>query len=351
MRFFVSILLCFTNLLAFSQAVTAWKNGEVVAVVLNPDSVCIENNYVDLGLSVKWAKCNVGAKECYEYGNFYAWAETCPKNQYDWTTYKYSQSGATKMTKYSISSLAAIIDGRLQLEPDDDAASINCGPYWRTPTLNEMNELGDNCDWRWTSNYQGSGIPGYIVTSKIEGFTDNYIFLPAAGHMGGKSHYDYDPKFSPKGMYWTSTLDVDGYASIKAAQLYFGEDEYLTMTYDREIGMTVRPVLGEAKYNNTKLPIFLGDIQNNSNRTYFIVYIRLKPMTGYPLTDYGWQFSFDDQFSEVIDAKTLQSPIITYDSTNGILQLALSYNYVIENFYDAYIRAYATCSEGTVYSE
>ena len=72
--------------------------------------------YVDLGLSVKWATANVGASNFLDTGAFFAWGETTPKDQYDWTTYKYSEGDATKMTKYCFSSLGAIRDGMYILE-------------------------------------------------------------------------------------------------------------------------------------------------------------------------------------------------------------------------------------------
>lgn len=213
--------------------------------------------YVDLGLSVKWATKNVGASEITDYGDFYAWGEINPKTEYDWTTYKYTEEGATRMTKYSFSSLGAIKDYIETLEPSDDAATYNWGQQWRTPTLEEMNELLQNCTWIWTNNYQSSGKAGYIVRSKIDGFTNKSIFLPAAGHWGGKSPYDTNQM----GMYWTASLDFESLESLKAAQLYFGKTEYRTISYDRQIGMTVRPVLNEGGNNRPKDYSVSGKIQ------------------------------------------------------------------------------------------
>ena len=203
--------------------------------------VMAENlEYVDLGLSVKWANMNVGASKITDFGNYYAWAETSTKEQYDWTTYKYTEKGATRMTKYNSTSMGAVLDFLTELEPIDDAATINWGNDWRMPSLSEMNELIQNCTWTWYENYNGSGNSGFVITSKIVGYTNNSIFLPAAGHYGGKNTYD----LNQMGMYWTSTLDKNSYANIKACQLYFGDGSLQTMSYDREIGMTIRPVYG-----------------------------------------------------------------------------------------------------------
>lgn len=225
----------------------------VILVVLN---VCVSSSltaatedyeFVDLGLSVKWATKNVGAEIITDYGDFFAWGETEPKEEYDWTTYKYSEGKATKMTKYSNSSLSAIQDFKYVLDASDDAAAICWGDCWRTPTLNEMNELLQNCSWTWQNNYEGSGIAGFLVRSNISGYTDNFIFLPAAGHWGGKNPYDTNQK----GMYWTSSLDYGSFASLQAAQLFFGDDGYQTISYDRQIGMTVRPVYDDRETNTS----------------------------------------------------------------------------------------------------
>lgn len=196
--------------------------------------------YIDLGLSVKWATKNVGAQSITDYGDYFAWGEVVPKNQYDWTTYKYTESRATKMTKYNATSLGSVIDYLTELEAMDDAATVNMGSDWRTPDLNEMNELLENCTWTWCSSYEGSGISGFLVKSEIEGFTDKFIFLPAAGHYGGKNLYDVNIGC----MYWTSSLNEDSFAHTGACQLYSGESGLCTMSFDRQIGMTVRGVYG-----------------------------------------------------------------------------------------------------------
>lgn len=213
--------------------------------------------YVDLGLSVKWATKNVGSSQTTDYGDYFAWGETTPKEEYDWTTYKYTEEKATKMTKYCYSSLGATKDFLDILEASDDAATCRWGQQWRTPTLDEMNELLQNCTWIWSNDYQGSGKAGYIVRSNIEGFKSKTIFLPAAGHWGGKNPYDTNQK----GMYWTSSLNFESLASIQAAQLYFGSGGYETMSYDRQIGMTIRPVLNERDPNRPKDYTVTGKIQ------------------------------------------------------------------------------------------
>ena len=82
---------------------------------------------VDLGLSVKWANMNVGAKKSSGYGTYFAWGETQPKEYYSWNTYAWSKGDSQFLTKYST------IDKRFQLAPVDDAANANWGGKWRMP--------------------------------------------------------------------------------------------------------------------------------------------------------------------------------------------------------------------------
>ena len=56
---------------------------------------------VDLGLSVKWANMNVGAKKESGFGTYFAWGETQPKEYYSWKTYAWSRGDSQFLTKYS----------------------------------------------------------------------------------------------------------------------------------------------------------------------------------------------------------------------------------------------------------
>ena len=111
--------------------------------------------YVDLGLSVKWATCNVGASNPEEYGKYFAWGETTSKSYYNGSTYTYTDNPTT-------------------LPMSVDAARANWGGKWRMPTIDEFEELRNNCTWKWTTQ---NGVNGY----NVRGQNDNCIFLPAAG--------------------------------------------------------------------------------------------------------------------------------------------------------------------------
>lgn len=147
---------------------------------------------VDLGLSVKWANMNVGAKKASGYGTYYAWGETKSKEYYSWNTYIWSKGDSQILTKYSTT------DRRIQLAPSDDAAHTNWGGEWRMPTVDEFEELmnPDKCTWEWTAQ---DGVNGYKVTGKKTG---NSIFLPITGFR----FYADTPFRAINGVYWTSTL-------------------------------------------------------------------------------------------------------------------------------------------------
>ena len=197
-------------------------------------STGVENghNWVDLGLSVKWATCNVGATTPEGYGNYYAWGETKPKSTYDWSNYKYCNGTAYSMTKYCTDSEYGIVDNKTTLELSDDAAHVNWGGSWRMPTKAEQDELRDtnNCTWTWTTQ---NGVNGYKVTSKKNG---NSIFLPVAGSRN-YSNLNYAGSY---GYYCSSSLNTS-YSSI-AYYLYFYSSNVYWYGYSRYYGHSVRPV-------------------------------------------------------------------------------------------------------------
>jgi len=158
---------------------------------------------VDLGLSVKWASCNIGATKPEEYGDYFAWGETSPKESYGWSTYKYCNGSLNTVTKYCEYSRNGTVDNRPALEKADDAASVNWGGNWRMPTWDEQRELVDNCTTTWTEDYKGTGVAGHIFTSKKTGYTDKSIFLPATGYSDETNVGAYSGWF---GLYWASTL-------------------------------------------------------------------------------------------------------------------------------------------------
>ena len=207
---------------------TCGQNGQVLEV-----------QAVDLGLSVKWANMNVGATNPEGYGNYYAWGETVTKATYDWSTYFDTKSWSTysdlkdsgcTFTKYNN------YGGKTVLDPEDDAAHVNWGGSWRMPTKAEWQELYDNCTWTWTTQ---NGINGYKVTSNKEGYTDKFIFLPAAGQRDG-SGLNYVGSY---GFYWSSSLFEASSDCAWDLNVSFYGHNLSGYTYRRYYGHSVRPVL------------------------------------------------------------------------------------------------------------
>ena len=187
--------------------------------------------YVDLGLSVKWATMNVGATSPEDYGDYFAWGETEPKSEYNWGTYKWCDGGYDNMTKYCSLSEFGIVDNKTKLEPEDDAATVNWGGAWRMPTRNEQDELRTECNWTLDTM---NGVDGYTVT----GPNGNSIFLPMPG-------YCYDTYIEDKGIngtYWSSE-HVENYSS-EAYVFYIYADGDISWNLDtRYYGNSIRPVL------------------------------------------------------------------------------------------------------------
>lgn len=187
------------------------------------------HEYVDLGLSVKWATCNVGASSPEDYGDYFAWGETEPKDDYRWSNYKYLNDSDFSLTKYCTDSTSGIVDSKTTLEPEDDAATVNWGSPWRMPTREEQDELREKCTWTWTT--QG-GVNGYSV----KGPNGNTIFLPAAG-----SHDDkYLLSVGSGGYYWSSSLHTS--VPDDAYYLSFYSSDFYWFDYFRCYGHSVRPV-------------------------------------------------------------------------------------------------------------
>ncbi len=187
---------------------------------------------VDLGLSVYWGTTNIGASKPEDYGDYYAWGETEPKENYSWSTYKFGTDSLGPFSKYNTISSFGSIDKKTVLEPEDDVASVKLGGKWRMPTDAEWTELRTKCTWTWTTNYNGTGVMGRIVTAT----NGNSLFLPAAGRrydadLGGAGSY---------GDYWSSSLRIG--LPICAWDVYFDSDEVYRSDNGRYKGHPVRPV-------------------------------------------------------------------------------------------------------------
>ena len=203
-------------------------------------SIVSEMEYIDLGLSVKWATCNLGASKPTEYGGYYQWAGTKDvsdtKIYLDWNNCPYhtGSSSTSGFTKYNTDPSYGTVDNKTVLEAKDDAASVALGGKWRIPTDTEWDELRNtsNCSWTWTSI---DGVNGYKVQSKKSGYSDQWIFLPAAGYR-----FDYYlSNVGSYGFYWSSSLNTD---LRFAFSMGFDSSLIGSSNYVRFVGQSIRPV-------------------------------------------------------------------------------------------------------------
>lgn len=180
-----------------------------------------EMELVDLGLSVKWASKNLGAKTAERPGLFLSWAELNPKINY----YSNNYNGYSDQTGSNISATQF------------DAAYTQSGGKYRMPTRAEMQELLDRCT---ITNEIKNGVDGFRVT----GPNGNSIFMPASGY---KSYSDYlfasDNSHNNRcGFYWTSE-PYSYNSSPYAYSLVLGSDGIRSISNNsRYKGLAIRPV-------------------------------------------------------------------------------------------------------------
>lgn len=218
---------------------------------------------VDLGLSVKWANCNLGANSQEGPGDYYAWGELEPyyedgqaqeenpvwkagkSDGYIWTSYRFFVSGHEdwgewqdlKLSKYVTNSSYGTVDNKTVLDPEDDAAHVKLGGNWRMPTKEEWEELrsSSNCIWKpFTHDNYYKVLRGYIVTSKING---NSIYLPF-NEVRTKCHITQDEYFFA--YYWTSELQSSPYPEAFLFNYSGGTPQIAT--YSCCAGLGIRPV-------------------------------------------------------------------------------------------------------------
>lgn len=187
-----------------------------------------------MGLSVRWADCNVGASASDDSGNYYAWGETTTKASYNRQTYKF-YSNSTWVLKYCTMSDYGNVDNKLVLDSQNDAASANWGELWSTPTKEQWEELANSskCTWEWMTTMR---VPGYRVTSKITG---NSIFIPTTGYLtpAGYQHGEM-------GLYWTSSLYPNIWKKSYGAAYRFDmrQTSFATGSDSRHNGRAIRAV-------------------------------------------------------------------------------------------------------------
>ncbi|MBQ1653954.1 MAG: hypothetical protein II060_09210, partial [Bacteroidales bacterium] len=203
-----------------------------------PNGLLGDHYYVNLGLpsGTMWANTNIGAETPEDYGDYFAWGETEPKEEYNWDTYIYANGTTDEdqplFTKYCNNSEYGnngFTDNLTILESMDDAATANWGEEWRMPTKEDFEELFNNSTQQWTEQ---NGVRGCLIT----GNNGNSIFLPAAGHRNGTDLMET----GADGYYWSSLYDTT--VSYSAVDLNFWSSDYSVSSELRSYGLPVRAV-------------------------------------------------------------------------------------------------------------
>ena len=142
----------------------------------------------------------------------------------------------SKMTKYCSDSDYGTVDNKTKLEAADDAATANWGSDWCMPTNDQQRELV-NSSYTTTTWTTRNGVYGRYITSKMTGYTDKSLFLPAAGCRGGSSLGDA----GSRGSYWSSELGYDDSDDAWVLSFY-SRNINAGNSYNRCYGRSVRPV-------------------------------------------------------------------------------------------------------------
>lgn len=204
--------------------------------------------YIDMGSGTLWAAHNVGANSITEVGNYYAWAETTPKDEYSWDTYLYSahkNGGPDELTKYCFSpeyGYNGFVDYLTTID-NNNTTALNWEGKWSFPTKADFDLLLENSIV--TVDHDSLGTEGVKFTSKVNG---NKLFFPYTGYIDGTYKYDANRRVAV----WTGHLAGDGFAiedqrPSSAVYLHVminqGEVTKGTYLFARCIGLPIRLVV------------------------------------------------------------------------------------------------------------
>lgn len=214
--------------------------GIVNLLLMTPSNVLAQSThngyeYVDLGLSVKWATCNVGSTSPEDYGYYFAWGETSNKSTYTDNNYKFYGESINRskryIKKYNSEEYRGYIDNKTLLDPEDDVAHVMWGGDWYLPSKDEFEELIKNCTWTWVTQ---NGKNGFKVTSKKNG---NSIFLPAADRKDA-----YRTTIENNGFYLTNERCVHDEDDAYCLRFFEASEPDYVFHYSRSYGCSARPV-------------------------------------------------------------------------------------------------------------
>lgn len=212
------------------------NNGDNAKPGMTIQNPHMGHEWVDLGLSVYWSTCNLGAKSPEQYGDYYAWGEIKPQAdaKYEWDSYEWYYIEGDALKKYNLNSKYGNVDNKAILDDDDDASHVQWEGSWYMPTTEEITELINNCKWNKKSY---SGVVGYEGVSKKNGRS---IFIPCNGAIAdGKLQNEDYPTF------WSCELDNSGQDddSLYGFCFMYGKYESGGAGYTRYCGLAIRPVI------------------------------------------------------------------------------------------------------------
>lgn len=222
---YVIFLVCSPRWETWKYRIKYWSWQTIDIADLSQGKLYGGHEAIDLGLSVKWSNCFVGAEHPSYDGDMYAWGETKTKKRYDWCSYQFYHDN--KINKYCINEKYGVVDGLTNLCASDDVANVKWGNGWRMPTYEETVELKEKCTF---INCMLYGKPGLLVT----GPNGNRIFLPFSGDKsdeftGGDGVYT---------IFWTSSL----FTNDKAYEFAMSQVGNYWNYAERNIGHCIRPV-------------------------------------------------------------------------------------------------------------
>lgn len=166
-----------------------------------PDGVIGGHEYVDLGLpsGTLWATCNVGATSPYEKGQYFAWGEVEPREDFSWESYKFYEGYEIDSNNGEWAVLENI--GNDISGTEYDAARYQWGSGWRLPNEQERYELRMLC---WNN---GLSEENGVLGVRIYGPNEHSIFLPVCGF--GLWNGVQDPFHNTDGAYWTGVEEPE----------------------------------------------------------------------------------------------------------------------------------------------
>lgn len=182
------------------------------------------HKWVDLGLSVKWATQNVGAKTVSDYGDYFHWCAPTTTINPDWEKYIDNLTNSCDKTSDNANS-ERFRD--IEITDGYDTAHENWGDSWRMPTKAEFEELIEKCQWNWTKD---NGVEGF----KITGPSGESIFLPSGGWQNSDGKFDC---VGEQGYYWGGSYM--GKTTVTSVGLYFNsplrESQHRLLEKQREL--------------------------------------------------------------------------------------------------------------------